>query len=172
MMIGPTGQACPGCGGTPGVQPVPGLSPRVRAWSCSACRTDWAITVVNPRPWLDQLTATVELAAARAVVREIIALADQAPGLTDEQLRLRLRALAVRAAPRSATVPKPPIGRWLSEAPESAPGGRSAPDPAPLTPASHRPDPTPPREVPGDQPVPPPPMPNTPISQEGTPGDE
>ena len=53
-------------------------------------------TVVNPRPWLDHLPLTVELAAARPVPREIITLADQAPTLTEEQLRFRLLALAGR----------------------------------------------------------------------------
>lgn len=56
-----------------------------------------AISAINPRPWLDHLTATVELAAARSVLREIITLADQAPVLADEQLRSRLLAPADRA---------------------------------------------------------------------------
>jgi hypothetical protein len=50
--------------------------------------------VVNPRPFLDHLTATVELAAVRSVLREIIALAEQAPALPDDQLRARLVDLA------------------------------------------------------------------------------
>jgi hypothetical protein len=50
--------------------------------------------VVNPRPFLDHLTATVELAAVRSVLREIIALAEQAPALPDDQLRGRLVDLA------------------------------------------------------------------------------
>jgi hypothetical protein len=66
----------------------------MRAWSCTACRTDWAITVVNPRPFLDHLTTTVELAAARSVLRQVIALAEQAPALTDDQVRARLVDLA------------------------------------------------------------------------------
>jgi hypothetical protein len=85
---------CPSCGNASGVQVITNTPPRVRAWFCAACRTDWAIAVVNPRPFLDYLTATVELAAARSVLREVITLADQAPMLTDEQLRFRLRALA------------------------------------------------------------------------------
>jgi hypothetical protein len=119
---------------------------------CAACRTDWAITVVNPRPYLDHLAATVDLAAARPVLQEIITLADQAPRLTDEQRRFRLRALAACAAPWSPA-PRSPIGRWWSEAPDSAPSGRSAPDPAPrTTPAGYQSN----RPVPGGQPVPPP----------------
>ena len=42
---------CPYCGDTSGVQSTP-ASPRVKAWSCTACRTDWAITAVNPQPYL------------------------------------------------------------------------------------------------------------------------
>jgi hypothetical protein len=90
------------------VQSITGTSPRVRAWSCAACRTNWAVTGVNPRPFLDHLTATVELTAAHSVLREIIPLADQAPGLTDEQLRFRLLALAACAAPRSTAASRSP----------------------------------------------------------------
>jgi hypothetical protein len=63
------------------------------------------ISVVNPRPFLDLLVATVELAATRSVLRELIMLADLAPGLTEEQLRFRLLALVECAAPRSPVVP-------------------------------------------------------------------
>jgi len=70
------------------------------------------------------LTAAVE---QRELLREVVALADESPGLTDDQLRDRLIALAVCAAPRSHAPSRSPIGRWLSDAPESAPGGRSAP---------------------------------------------
>jgi hypothetical protein len=76
-----------------------GASPGVRAWSCAACRTDWAITVVNPHPFLDHLATTVELAAVRSVLREIIALAEQAPALPDDQLRARLVDLARTVRP-------------------------------------------------------------------------
>jgi hypothetical protein len=46
---------------------------------------------------LDHLAATVELAAARSVLRGIIALAEQAPVLPDDQLRNRLADLASTA---------------------------------------------------------------------------
>ncbi|MGH3815685.1 MAG: hypothetical protein ACRDUV_25080 [Pseudonocardiaceae bacterium] len=114
---GPAGiDPCPYCGTTTGVQSITGASPRVRAWSC-ACRTDWAITVVDPRLFLDQLTATVELAVARSVLREIITLADQVLGLTDDQLHARLTALAACAASRSHAPSRSPAGRWSSNAP-------------------------------------------------------
>ncbi|MGH3824148.1 MAG: hypothetical protein ACRDRA_15160 [Pseudonocardiaceae bacterium] len=75
--------------------------------------------------------------------------------LIGEQLRFRLLALAARAAPSSHTPPRTPIGRWSSQAPESAPSGRSAPDLAPAeTPAGYRSNPAPPLRVPGGQPVP------------------
>jgi hypothetical protein len=89
---------CPCCGTTSGVQPITGTSPKVHAWSCTACGTDWAVTVVRPQLYLDCLTATVELTAARSVLGDVITLTDQASGLTDEQLRVRLGALAKVAA--------------------------------------------------------------------------
>jgi hypothetical protein len=57
-------------------------------------------------PWLDHLTATMDLAAARSVLREIIILADQVSALTNEQLRFRLLTLAAGAAPRSPAAPR------------------------------------------------------------------
>jgi transposase-like protein len=94
----PADEACPGCGETAGVQPTPGISPRVKAWSCTACRTDWAITTVNPQPYCDRLAATVEqLGATRSLLRQVITLADNAATLSDKELRDRLLALADRA---------------------------------------------------------------------------
>jgi hypothetical protein len=94
-VTGTTDEACPYCGDTSGVAPTPGTSPRVKAWSCTLCRTDWAITVVNPQPYCDRLAATIEqLGAARSILREIVILAGDADGLSDEQLRTRLLALA------------------------------------------------------------------------------
>jgi hypothetical protein len=119
---------CPHCGTTTGVQLVTDTPPRVRAWSCTACDTNWAITDVKPRRFLDHLTATVELAAARSVLREIITLADQATMLTDEQLRFRLRALAECTRSGSYIAHRSPADRWLSEAPDSAPSGQPVPN--------------------------------------------
>jgi hypothetical protein len=50
--------------------------------------------VVNPHLYLNHLSATVELAAARSVLRQIVDLASEAPRLTETQLRARLVALA------------------------------------------------------------------------------
>lgn len=55
------------------------------------------MTVVNPSPrtFCDHLAATVAL-------REVIQLAADAPGITDEQLRDRLQTLAKWARPAAA----------------------------------------------------------------------
>jgi rubredoxin len=48
MVTDPTDDdACPHCGATHGVQPMP-APPTVQAWTCTACGMDWAVTVVNP----------------------------------------------------------------------------------------------------------------------------
>jgi hypothetical protein len=63
-----------------------------------ACRTDWAITTVNPQPYFDRLAATVEqLGATRSVLRQLITLVDDATTLPDKELRDRLVTVAVRA---------------------------------------------------------------------------
>lgn len=88
-------EGCPYCGATTGVQPITGTSPKVQAWRCTQCDTSWAITVVNPQPYLDRLAATVELlGAARCLLRQVIELAEDADGLTDADLRARLLAQA------------------------------------------------------------------------------
>ena len=97
-VTGTTDEACPYCGDTLGVAPTPGTSPRVKAWSCTLCRTDWAITVVNPQPYFDRLTATIEqLCTRRSILRQVISLADDAGMLSDTELRARLVAVADRA---------------------------------------------------------------------------
>ena len=45
------------------------------------------------RKFLDLLSATVTLGAFRSVLAEVVALAGEAPNLSDEQLRAALRAL-------------------------------------------------------------------------------
>jgi hypothetical protein len=73
------------------------------------------VVTSGPQLFLDRLTTTV-------VLRQVIALAQQAPGLWDDQLRVRLAGLA-RAARSGCTVAEfrctyeAPIGRWLSDAP-------------------------------------------------------
>lgn len=93
---------CPYCGITSGVQRITGTSPRVQAWSCTACQTKWAITTVNPQLYLDRLAATVEqLCATRSLLRQVLTLAEDAATLPDKELRDRLLALADRSRWRS-----------------------------------------------------------------------
>jgi hypothetical protein len=95
--VTPETEPCPYCRVTSGVQSTP-APPRVQAWTCTACRTDWAITVVNPQLYFDRLAATVEqLGATRSVLRQVITLADDAATLSDKELRDRLVTLADRA---------------------------------------------------------------------------
>ncbi|MDQ3764482.1 MAG: hypothetical protein M3460_23865 [Actinomycetota bacterium] len=76
---------------TAGARPDPGTAPRVRAWTCAGCGTWWAITVASPRPWLVQLAG--KPVAVRSVLQSVVTLAEQAPELSDEQLRSRLSRL-------------------------------------------------------------------------------
>jgi ribosomal protein L37AE/L43A len=92
-------EACPYCGETSGVEPMP-APPKVQAWSCSACTTEWAVTVANPHlrcayP-VDLAAAIGEISRLRWTLVQVITLADDAPTITDEQLRTRLRALTPR----------------------------------------------------------------------------
>jgi transcription elongation factor Elf1 len=77
---------CPYCGGTSGVQPTP-APPKVQAWRCSTCGLDWACTVANPHQRTaclnDLVAAVAEIDRLRWGWRQIIALAEQAPTITD-----------------------------------------------------------------------------------------
>ncbi|MGB6161330.1 MAG: hypothetical protein WBF75_01880, partial [Pseudonocardiaceae bacterium] len=89
-------EARPGSGQTAGVPPVIG-----HAWASMA--TDPTETEPCPgsssqQPYLDRLTAAVErLTAARSLSRQLHALAEEAPMITNEQLADQLLALANRA---------------------------------------------------------------------------
>lgn len=90
-------ESCPYCGATIGVRAMPAPT-RVQAWCCSVCATQWALTTTNPQLYLDHLTATVEqLDAARSILREVVALAADAPQLADVEIRDRLLTLAFGA---------------------------------------------------------------------------
>lgn len=52
------------------------------------------------REFIDLLSATVALGAFRSVLAEVVALAGEAPGLSDEQLRAALVALGERSSRR------------------------------------------------------------------------
>jgi hypothetical protein len=60
---------CPYCGSTSGVRVITNTPPKVLGWSCTPCGGQWWITVVNLRPWLDHLVATVELRRNKIVGR-------------------------------------------------------------------------------------------------------
>jgi ribosomal protein L37AE/L43A len=104
-------EQCPGCGRTDGVE-LTRTTSRVSAWKCTRCGLNWAASVINPRLRRDcpaALAARVErLSTDRLIRREVITLADEAPTLTDLELRGRLRALAKGAVipPVTATPPK------------------------------------------------------------------
>jgi hypothetical protein len=70
-------EPCPSCNATAGVQQDSGTTPSVQAWSRAS--------------WLDHLAGNPT--ATRSVLRGLVAIAEQAPALTDEQLRDRLAAL-------------------------------------------------------------------------------
>jgi hypothetical protein len=89
---------CPGCDETDGVEQTTTTPHGVTAWTCTRCGMNWAVTLVNhgQRPaYFEQLAGTVEeIGRLRWLLRQIVMLADDAPGLSDEQLRDRLAALA------------------------------------------------------------------------------
>lgn len=91
----PCDARCVYCGDISEVQRITGASPRVQAWLCSECDTRWATTTVNPQLHLDRLATTVkQLNTAKALLRQVITLADDADALSDLELRARLLALA------------------------------------------------------------------------------
>jgi hypothetical protein len=81
----PTGiEPCPYCGDTSGVEPMPAPPKVVDAWTCTVCRTDWAISVVgNPhlRPayLVDLVAAVAEINRLCWTLVQVITLADQPP---------------------------------------------------------------------------------------------
>jgi hypothetical protein len=83
-------ESCPKCGETSGVKVVPDTPPKVWAWSCGDCGTQWWITIVNPHPrrvFLDQRAMDV---VAWSVLHEVTTLAEQVDTLTKGQLLARL----------------------------------------------------------------------------------
>ncbi|HEY3894839.1 MAG TPA: hypothetical protein VGL88_05660 [Pseudonocardiaceae bacterium] len=93
----PQEELCPGCGRTEGVE-LTRVTSRVCAWTCTRCGLNWAISVVNPHLRPDHPTdlavAVRQLSAARAILTQIIVLAEEAPTITSAELRSRLLALA------------------------------------------------------------------------------
>jgi hypothetical protein len=92
---------CPGCDETDGVEQTTATPHGVAAWTCTRCGMNWAVTLVNHgqrAAYFEQLAATVEeIGRPRWLLQQVVILADDAPGLSDEQLRDRLLVLADRA---------------------------------------------------------------------------
>jgi hypothetical protein len=86
-------EPCPRCGFTVGVWVFPGPSAQMRGWCCALCRTRWwigaVVTPVTPRLFLDLAHCGRGVGAMRAVLADLVALADEAPVLSDERLRAR-----------------------------------------------------------------------------------
>jgi hypothetical protein len=78
------------------VKVIPDTPPEVPGWSCTECGTEWWISVINPHPQLRYLDQLAEDIAALVVLREVIALREQAPALTNGHLRARLIGCLVR----------------------------------------------------------------------------
>jgi hypothetical protein len=76
-------ERCPYCWRTSGVQPITGISPKVQAWSCRLCHTQWAVSLVNPHlrsAYLVELVAAAaEIHRLRSTLRQVITLADDSP---------------------------------------------------------------------------------------------
>jgi hypothetical protein len=76
-----------------------GTSPEVSAWSCAACGTQWAISNIRPQFSFARFAAAVQqLGCAWSILREVIALVGEIPGLSEDQLRTRLVGLGDRAS--------------------------------------------------------------------------
>lgn len=100
-VTGTPDEACPYCDTTTGVRQTSDTG-RVQAWACDCCATEWAFTVIRPDSHAAVLLTDLETAAEEIgrllwTLRRVIALSDDAPGLTDEQLRTGLLVLAERA---------------------------------------------------------------------------
>jgi hypothetical protein len=89
---------CPSCGGTSGVR-VQRRIPGGAGVVVLGVPDGLGDRGREPAPVLDHLTATVEPAAVHSMLRQVIALADEAPALPDDQLRARLVDLARTARP-------------------------------------------------------------------------
>jgi hypothetical protein len=71
----------------------------VSAWSCAVCGTQWAISSVRRQLYCDRFAAAVrQLGCAGSILREVIALTGETPGLGEDQLRTRLVGLGDRAS--------------------------------------------------------------------------
>jgi ribosomal protein L37AE/L43A len=100
-MIGPDDEACPYCATSDGIRQTSDTG-RTQAWACDRCNIEWAISVIRPdsraAALLNDLgAATEEIRRLRWKLTQLIALANDAATLPDQELRDRLLALATRA---------------------------------------------------------------------------
>jgi transposase-like protein len=96
-----TAEVCPYCRTCDGVRRTAGTG-RIHGWVCDHCDTSWAYTVPDTRAAVvlttDLGAAAQEIGRLRWTLRQVVMLADDAPGLTNEQLRSRLLKLAEKGA--------------------------------------------------------------------------
>ncbi|MGH4012214.1 MAG: hypothetical protein ACRDTH_29315 [Pseudonocardiaceae bacterium] len=90
-------EACPACEQTEGVE-LTSTTARVEAWRCTRCGTSWVVSVVNPHLRDRAGDYAEEVGRLHWTLQRVIALADDADKLTDQQLRTRLLALAESCA--------------------------------------------------------------------------
>lgn len=64
-------ETCPACRSGQTIRQT-SRTPRVQAWACDRCDTSYAISVVNPRPFLDRIAAAV---AERSIADQVLTLA-------------------------------------------------------------------------------------------------
>lgn len=100
-MIGPDDETCPYCTSSDGIRQTSDTG-RTQAWACDRCDTEWAISVIRPdsraAALLNDLgVAAEEIRRLRWKLIQLIALADDAATLPDQELRDRLLVLATRA---------------------------------------------------------------------------
>lgn len=88
-----TAETCPGCHTTDQVRSA-GNTLNTEAWACDGCGMGWAVSLVNPHLRDRASDYAEQLGAARWLLGQVVALADEAPTLTDRELRHRLLALA------------------------------------------------------------------------------
>lgn len=79
------------CSSDMGVRPGPGTTPKVQTWTSAGYGTQWAITVAGPRWWPSHFSK--EAVMVRLVLWGVVTLAEQAPNLSNKQVRSRLVTL-------------------------------------------------------------------------------
>ncbi|MBV9013210.1 MAG: hypothetical protein JO272_14380 [Pseudonocardiales bacterium] len=97
MNTEPDPDGCPYCGAVGGVTRVACESPKVDAWSCTACQGQWWTSVVNPElRHLQHLRQRTMEVTARSILREVITLAEETPELSHGQLWVRAITLLIK----------------------------------------------------------------------------